>query len=208
MPSLIIIKPEGMPAIGKILDRLSEKGFALIAGKITVITKDLAANLYHMHQGKYFYESLVEYMSSGTVFVGAVAGDPQLLVAYKKELRETLTIKIPPFTPSNGVTKETYEKEYKKAFDIFHCSDPKDGIPDKEVALFFKQVNLMTKQVPEAERQKLILQRLEQQSKSANPSNCKGSFFNITEKKLSSKSETAFNTASLTDTNSIFCTII
>src|SRR5439155_1111860 len=65
--TLIIVKPDGVQRglIGEILGRFERKGFRLVALKLMPIDRPTAERHYAVHHGKFFYESLVSYISSG-----------------------------------------------------------------------------------------------------------------------------------------------
>jgi len=73
--TLVIIKPDGVKRglVGEIVSRLENRGLQLIALKMLQPDKALAQRLYAIHEGKSFYESLVEFISSGPI-VAAVFG--------------------------------------------------------------------------------------------------------------------------------------
>ncbi len=52
---------------GAILKMITEEGFQIKAMKLARLSKDQAGAFYAVHKGKPFYESLVEFMSSGPV---------------------------------------------------------------------------------------------------------------------------------------------
>lgn len=52
---------------GAILKMIVEEGFQIRAMKLTRLTKEQAGAFYAVHTGKPFYESLMEFMSSGPV---------------------------------------------------------------------------------------------------------------------------------------------
>lgn len=67
--TLAIIKPDAVERklIGKIISRYEEEGFKIIDLKKQRLTADDARDFYIEHKGKPFYESLVKYMTSGSV---------------------------------------------------------------------------------------------------------------------------------------------
>lgn len=67
--TLAIIKPDAVERklIGKIISRYEEEGFKIIDLKKQRLTTDDARDFYIEHKGKPFYESLVKYMTSGSV---------------------------------------------------------------------------------------------------------------------------------------------
>ena len=62
-----IIKPDAVNRnmAGKILTRIEENGFQIIAMKKLWLTRKQAEGFYAVHKGKPFFDSLTNYMSSG-----------------------------------------------------------------------------------------------------------------------------------------------
>lgn len=69
--TLSIIKPNAVRTgkTGPILAMINEAGFEIAAMKMVKMSRDQAESFYEVHRGKPFYESLVEFMCSGPVFV-------------------------------------------------------------------------------------------------------------------------------------------
>ncbi len=69
-----IIKPDAVERhlIGKILARFEENGFTILATKMVHLTKEQAEGFYAEHQGKPFFDGLVEYMTSAPVVVSVL----------------------------------------------------------------------------------------------------------------------------------------
>lgn len=67
--TLVLIKPDGVKRnlIGAIISRLEAKGYVVADLKKFTPTKDLLHKHYAEHEGKPFFEPLVEFMSSGDV---------------------------------------------------------------------------------------------------------------------------------------------
>jgi len=66
-----IIKPNAVRTgkAGPILAMINENGFEIAAMKMVKMTLQQAETFYAIHKGKPFFESLVEFMTSGPVFV-------------------------------------------------------------------------------------------------------------------------------------------
>ena len=75
--TLGIIKPDAVKAknSGKIIDRIEQEGFNIVAIKKLNLTKDQAETFYAVHKGKPFLGELVEFMISGPVVVVALEKD-------------------------------------------------------------------------------------------------------------------------------------
>ena len=74
--TLVLIKPDGVKRnlIGEILSRCERKGYKVVNLKLTEPTRELLAAHYAEHEGKSFYEPLMEFMSSGPVVAIALEG--------------------------------------------------------------------------------------------------------------------------------------
>ena len=74
--SLVLIKPDGFTRglSGEVLRRIEAKGYTLVA--LSIFTPDRArlAKHYAEHEGKPFYEPLMEFMSSGQVTAAVIEG--------------------------------------------------------------------------------------------------------------------------------------
>ena len=67
--TFVMVKPDGVQRglIGDIVSRFEERGLKLVAAKFTRIDEDLAHEHYGEHEGKPFFEGLVEFITSGPV---------------------------------------------------------------------------------------------------------------------------------------------
>jgi nucleoside-diphosphate kinase len=65
--TLLIIKPEavGDGKTGEVLTRVESAGFRIRALRMVRLSVQQARSFYREHEGKPFYDSLTEYMSSG-----------------------------------------------------------------------------------------------------------------------------------------------
>ncbi|MCL5265924.1 MAG: nucleoside-diphosphate kinase [Chloroflexi bacterium] len=74
--TLVIIKPDGVQRAltGPILARFESRGLRIAALKFMQIDRDLAERHYAIHKGKFFYEELVNYITSGPVAVMVLEG--------------------------------------------------------------------------------------------------------------------------------------
>ena len=74
--SLVIVKPDGFQRglTGEVLRRVEAKGYVLVGLSILTPTREQLASHYAEHEGKPFYEPLVEFMSSGAVAAAVIEG--------------------------------------------------------------------------------------------------------------------------------------
>ena len=65
--TFVMVKPDGVQRglIGKIVQRIEEKGFKIVAMKLTSMPVEKAKEHYEEHAGKKFYQDLVDFITSG-----------------------------------------------------------------------------------------------------------------------------------------------
>ena len=75
--TLILVKPDGVARglTGEILRRIEAKGYTIADLRMTVPTRELLEAHYEEHQGKPFFEPLVEFMMSGPVVAVRASGN-------------------------------------------------------------------------------------------------------------------------------------
>ena len=80
--TLSIIKPDAVAknVIGEIYSRFEKAGLKIVAAKMLQLNEDSAGGFYAEHQGKGFYSDLIEFMTSGPVFVQVLEGENAVLL--------------------------------------------------------------------------------------------------------------------------------
>ena len=75
--TLSIIKPDcvGKNVVGKILSRFEDNGLRIVAGKMVYLSEQQAKDFYKVHAKRPFYGELVEFMTSGPVFISVLEGE-------------------------------------------------------------------------------------------------------------------------------------
>jgi nucleoside-diphosphate kinase len=75
--SLVLVKPDGVRRglSGEVIRRIEAKGYGLVALELRRATRELLAAHYAEHEGKPFYEPLVEFMLSGPVAAMVIEGE-------------------------------------------------------------------------------------------------------------------------------------
>ena len=75
--TLSIIKPDAVAknVIGEIVSRFEKAGLQIVAQRMMHLSKEKAGGFYAEHEGRPFYESLVEFMTSGPVVVQVLEGE-------------------------------------------------------------------------------------------------------------------------------------
>ncbi len=88
--TLSIIKPDGVSKnlIGTVVKRFEEEGLNIVAMKMIRMTKEQAKGFYRVHEGKPFYESVTDFMSSGPCMVMVLDGE-DVIRRYRKLMGAT-----------------------------------------------------------------------------------------------------------------------
>ena len=75
--TLSIIKPDGISKnlIGEVIKRIEGHDLRIIAMKMIFMSKEQAKGFYAVHDGKPFYESVTDFMSSGPCVVMVLEGE-------------------------------------------------------------------------------------------------------------------------------------
>lgn len=85
-----MIKPTAMSRgyAGHILGRIADAGFRFAALKLLKLSKDEAKTFYAVHEGRPFFEGLVEFMSSGPI-IAAILEKENAVDDYRKLIGAT-----------------------------------------------------------------------------------------------------------------------
>lgn len=75
--TLVLVKPDGVRRglSGEIIARFENRGLQIVALKLMQISRTMAEKHYAEHVGKPFFDSLVEFITSGPVVAMVVKGD-------------------------------------------------------------------------------------------------------------------------------------
>lgn len=75
--TFVAIKPDAVKRglIGRIVSKIEDKGYKIVAMKMLQVTPELAAQHYAEHIGKPFYEPLVKFITSGPIVAMVLQGE-------------------------------------------------------------------------------------------------------------------------------------
>ena len=75
--TLVLLKPDAVKRgqVGEITRRIEAKGYALVALELRTATPEVLAEHYAEHEGKPFYQPLVDFMLSGPVVAIVLEGE-------------------------------------------------------------------------------------------------------------------------------------
>jgi nucleoside diphosphate kinase len=128
--TLSIIKPDAVKRhlIGAILARFEQQGFNIAAAKMVQLNREQAEGFYAEHQGKPFFEPLVEYMISAPVFVSVL--EKENAVQDYRTLMGTTN----PETAAEGTIRRDFALNQRE--NSVHGSDSPESAA-REIAYFF-----------------------------------------------------------------------
>jgi nucleoside-diphosphate kinase len=134
--SLILLKPDAVHRrlAGAILQRFEQKGLRIAGLKLVQASRDLAEKHYAIHRGKAFYESLLQFLTSGPTVAVVLEGREAVAVC-RTMMGVTDGAKSPPGTIRGdfGISVQN---------NLIHGSDsPENAIT--EIALWFKPEELL-----------------------------------------------------------------
>ena len=88
--TLSIIKPDGVSrnVIGDVIRRLEKEGLNVGAMKMIQMSKAQAKGFYKVHEGKPFFESVTDFMSSGPCVVMILEGE-NVIARYRELMGAT-----------------------------------------------------------------------------------------------------------------------
>ena len=83
--TLSIIKPDAVSknVIGEIYNRFERAGLKIIAAKMVQLDENSAGGFYAEHQGKGFFDDLIQFMTSGPVVVQVLEGADAIMLNRK-----------------------------------------------------------------------------------------------------------------------------
>lgn len=136
--TLTIIKPGAVSNeyIGPILAKINANGFHIAALRLFRLTKVQAENFYVVHKEKPFYDSLVNFMSSGPV-VTAILEKENAVEDYRKLIGNT-----DPAKAEDGTIRRLFAESIER--NAVHGSDS-DETAEYECNFFFSRSERFSK---------------------------------------------------------------
>jgi nucleoside-diphosphate kinase len=133
--TLTILKPDAVERrnVGAIIARLEQEGFEILAARRLRLSVEQARAFYAVHRERPFYAPLVEFMTSGPVWVMAVERDDA--VAYLRRIMGATD----PAKAEPGTIRAQFASSIER--NAIHGSDSTDNAR-AEVAFFFPAAEL------------------------------------------------------------------
>ncbi len=139
--TFILAKPDAVQRglIGEITLRLERRGLKLVAAKFLQVSRELAEKHYAVHQGKPFYEGLINYITSAPVMAMVWEG-PQAIAAVRQTMGATRPVEAAP-----GSIRHDYGLSVGR--NLTHASDSLENAAF-EIGLWFTESELVSWQRP------------------------------------------------------------
>jgi nucleoside-diphosphate kinase len=132
--TLVLVKPDGVKRnlIGEVIRRCETKGYVVADLKLITASRELLAAHYAEHEGKPFYEPLVEFMMSGPVVAIKLEGNGVI------EGFRSLAGATNPTVAAPGTIRGDLGRDWglKVQQNLVHGSDSAESA-ERELALWF-----------------------------------------------------------------------
>ena len=131
--TLAIIKPDAVQAkkSGKIIERIEQEGFNILAIKKIHLTREQAEQFYGVHKGKHFFDVLVDFTSSGPL-IAMVLEKENAIQAWRNLMGATN-----PANAEEGTLRKLYGTAGER--NATHGSDAPETA-EKEIKFFFPEL--------------------------------------------------------------------
>ena len=128
--TLVLIKPDGVARnlVGEVLSRIERKGMSIRALELRTLDRATAEAHYAEHEGKPFFATLVDFITSGPL-VAAVVEGPDAIVQWRAMMGATNPVTAAPGTIRGDLATVMQE-------NVTHGSDSPESAA-REIALFF-----------------------------------------------------------------------
>lgn len=136
--TLSIIKPDGVARnlIGEVVRRLEVADIKIMAMKMIKMTKEQAKGFYRVHEGKSFYESVTDFMSSGPSVVMVLEGE-NVIKKYRNLMGATNYKEA-----EEGTIRREFATDIEK--NVVHGSDSEENA-QFEIGFFFSELEISTR---------------------------------------------------------------
>ncbi|WP_309131718.1 nucleoside-diphosphate kinase [Brevibacterium sp.] len=132
--TLILIKPDGVARglVGQIIARIEAKGYSVDALQLRKAKPEELAAHYAEHEGKPFYQPLVDFMSEGPI-VSIIASGQGVIPGFRSLAGATDPTAAAPGTIRGDLGRDWGEKVQK---NLVHGSDSVESA-EREIAIWF-----------------------------------------------------------------------
>lgn len=128
--TFVAIKPDGVKRglIGRVIRKIEDKGFKIVALKMLQVSEELAAKHYAEHVGKPFYDALIKFITSGPIVAMVLQGE-NAVASVRKFMGKT-----DPNEAEVGSIRGDFAQVMR--YNTIHGSDSKESA-EREINLYF-----------------------------------------------------------------------
>lgn len=128
--TLVLLKPDALERglVGQIISRLEGRGLKIVAMKMIRMDEELAKRLYEIHEDKFFFQGLVEHITSSPIIAAVFEGENAVEVV-RRTMGET-----DPALAMPGTIRGDLALDIER--NLIHGSDSEETA-EKEIDLFF-----------------------------------------------------------------------
>ena len=128
--TLVLLKPDCVQRrlVGRVVARFEDKGFNIVAMKLTRMTPELAKRLYAQHLEQSWYPSLEVFITAAPL-VAAIVEGPEAIRVVRDMAGPTKGLEAPP-----GTIRGDFGTSQQR--NLVHASDGSDAAK-REIGIFF-----------------------------------------------------------------------
>ncbi len=132
--TLVLVKPDGVRRglVGEVIARIERKGYEVTALRMLQADRAILERHYAEHQGKPFYEPLLEFMMSGPI-VALIAEGERVIEGFRSLAGVTDPTVAAPGTIRGDLARQQATKVVQ---NIVHGSDSVESA-EREISIFF-----------------------------------------------------------------------
>jgi len=132
--TLVLIKPDGVRRglVGEVIARIEKKGYSVSSLRMLHADRTMLEAHYAEHQGKPFYEPLLEFMSSGAI-VALVAEGERVIEGFRSLAGATDPTVAAPGSIRGDLARDQGTRVVQ---NIVHGSDSVESA-EREIKIFF-----------------------------------------------------------------------
>ena len=134
--TFVLLKPDAVQRglAGEILARFERRGYRFVALKMLQADRELAERHYEVHKGKFFFEGLVQHLTSGPVVAMILEGENVI-----QAVRTMVGSTIPNQAAAGTIRGDLAVAGLR---NLVHASDAPESA-EHEMALYFEDVEVL-----------------------------------------------------------------
>lgn len=134
--SYVMVKPDGVQRglVGEVISRIERRGLKIIALRMNTISRDLAKKHYAEHAQKPFFNSLIDFITSGPSVSMVVEGKNAVSVM------RAINGATNPVNAVTGTIRGDFALDTGR--NIVHASDSLESA-EKEIGIHFKESEII-----------------------------------------------------------------